>query len=100
MDRTIIIAEAGVNHNGDFNLAKKLVDVAGDAGVDYVKFQTFKTESLVTKSSTQAAYQIENTTKEESQFNMLKGLELSYDEFNELQIYCNDKDEVTSKCSV
>lgn len=86
-----IIAEAGVNHNGDINLAKKLIDIAVDAGVDAVKFQTWKTELLVTKEAIQAQYQSENTGKKESQYEMLKRLELSYDEFRELKKYCNSK---------
>ena len=86
-----IIAEAGVNHNGDINIAKKLIDVAVDAGADAVKFQTWKTELLVTKEATQAKYQTENTGKKESQFDMLKRLELSYDEFRELKKYCDKK---------
>lgn len=84
-----IIAEAGVNHNGDINLAKKLIDVAAEAGVDAVKFQTWKTELLVTKDAKQAEYQTENTQTEESQFDMLKKLELSYDDFTELKQYCD-----------
>ncbi|MCJ8327983.1 MAG: N-acetylneuraminate synthase [Campylobacterales bacterium] len=99
-----IIAEAGVNHNGDINLAKKLIDVAVEAGVDAVKFQTWKTELLVTKDAKQASYQIENTQIEESQFDMLKKLELSYDDFIELKEYCDKSkimflstpDEITS----
>ena len=86
-----IIAEAGVNHNGDIKLAKKLIDVAVDAGVDAVKFQTWKTELIVTKEAKQAEYQTENTQKEESQFDMLKRLELSYDDFLELKNYCDKK---------
>ena len=69
MKKTLIIAEAGVNHNGSIEIAKKLIDVAVDAGVDYVKFQTFKTENVISKSAKKATYQIENTGKaEESQF--------------------------------
>lgn len=86
-----IIAEAGVNHNGDINLAKKLIDVAIDSGVDAVKFQTWKTELIATKEVKQATYQTENTGQEESQFDMLKRLELSYNEFRELKQYCDDK---------
>jgi N,N'-diacetyllegionaminate synthase len=86
-----IIAEAGVNHNGDINLAKKLIDVAVEADADAVKFQTWKTELLVTKEAVQAQYQIQNTKIEESQYNMLKKLELSYDDFEELKIYCDSK---------
>ena len=86
-----IIAEAGVNHNGDINLAKKLVDMAVEAGVDAVKFQTWKTELLVTKEAQQAGYQTQNTKIKESQFDMLKRLELSYSEFRELKKYCDEK---------
>ena len=86
-----IIAEAGVNHNGDIELAKKLIDVAVDARVDAVKFQTWKTELLVTKEAKQAEYQTNNTQIEESQFDMLKKLELSYDDFEELKNYCDSK---------
>jgi len=88
----LIIAEAGVNHNGDIQLAKKLIDVAVEAGVDAVKFQTWKTELLVTKDAKQAEYQIENTQIEESQFDMLKKLELSYESFRELKKYCDEKE--------
>ncbi len=86
-----IIAEAGVNHNGNIKLAKKLIDAAVEAGVDAVKFQTWKTELLVTKEAKQAEYQTENTRIEESQFDMLKKLELSYDDFKELKNYCDSK---------
>lgn len=86
-----IIAEAGVNHNGDINLAKDLIDVAVEAGVDAVKFQTWKTELLVTQEAIQAEYQKENTGVEESQYEMLKKLELSYDDFKELKQYCDEK---------
>ncbi|MCY6370509.1 N-acetylneuraminate synthase [Clostridium ganghwense] len=87
-----IIAEAGVNHNGDIKLAKKLVDMAVYAGVDAVKFQTFKSEKLVTGYAQMAKYQKDNIGTEDSQFNMLKKLELSYDEFKELKKYCEDKE--------
>lgn len=87
-----IIAEAGVNHNGDINLAKKLIDVAKEAGADAVKFQTFKSEKLVTGYAKMAKYQKDNIGEEESQFNMLKKLELSYDNFFELKKYCDEKD--------
>lgn len=83
-----IIAEAGVNHNGKLDLALKLCDAAKDAGVDAVKFQTWKTENIVTAQARQAAYQTENTGKEESQYDMLKNLELSYDHFRTIQDYC------------
>lgn len=88
-NKTFIIAEAGVNHNGDINLAKKLIDVAVKAGVDAVKFQTWKTELLVTEDAKMAKYQIENSKVEESQFEMLKRLELSYNDFIELKNYCD-----------
>ena len=83
-----IIAEAGVNHNGKLDLALKLCDAAKEAGVDAVKFQTWKTENIVTARARQAAYQTENTGVEESQFDMLKKLELSYDHFRYIQDYC------------
>ena len=85
-----IIAEAGVNHNGDKNLAFRLCDAAKAAGVDAVKFQTWKTEKIVTKSAELAEYQENNITdKSASQFEMLKQLELSYNEFVEVRDYCN-----------
>lgn len=77
MNRTIIIAEAGVNHNGSLDLAKQLVEKAAGAGADYVKFQTFRTENLVTGNASKADYQIQNTGNNDSQFAMLKKLELS-----------------------
>jgi len=83
-----IIAEAGVNHNGSFNLACKLVDAAKAAGVDCIKFQTFKSENLVSHTAQKAEYQ-KNTTGEGSQVDMLKKLELSYDEFLALKEYCD-----------
>lgn len=83
-----IIAEAGVNHNGKLDLALKLCDAAKETGVDAVKFQTWKTENIVTAQARQAAYQTENTGKEESQYDMLKNLELSYDHFRTIQDYC------------
>ena len=92
MQKVIIIAEAGVNHNGDINIAKKLIDVAVEAGVDYVKFQTFKSENLVSKSAKKANYQIENTKNAtENQLQMLKKLELSHEQHNELVNYCKQK---------
>lgn len=91
MSKVLIIAEAGVNHNGDISLAKKLVDKAFEAGADIVKFQTFKAEYLVTKSAKMADYQTQNTKIEESQFSMLKKLELSEAEFIELKKYSENK---------
>ena len=89
--KVFIIAEAGVNHNGSVELAKKLIDVAVEAGVDAVKFQTFKTENLVSKNAQKAAYQKETTDEDESQFDMIKKLELDIDTHNELIRYCNAK---------
>ena len=86
-----IIAEAGVNHNGSITLVKKLIDVAVEAGVDAVKFQTFKTENLVSKDAVKAAYQKETTEAEESQFDMLKKLELDVQSHHELISYCQLK---------
>ena len=92
MNKVIIIAEAGVNHNGDIELAKKLIDVAVMAEVDYVKFQTFKPENLVSKVAKKAEYQIKNTqNSSEGQFEMLKKLELSHDQHHELIAYCKKK---------
>jgi len=89
--RVLIIAEAGVNHNGDIKLAKKLIDVAIEAGVDYVKFQTFKAEALVTKTADRADYQNVNTRDQDSQFAMLKKLELTTEMHTELIHYCTHK---------
>ncbi|WP_445765674.1 N-acetylneuraminate synthase [Rheinheimera sp.] len=86
---TLIIAEAGVNHNGDEKLAFQLVDKAYEAGVDIVKFQTFKAKNLVTAQALQADYQVTNTGKQESQLAMLSRLELSYDAHHQLVAYCN-----------
>ena len=83
-----IIAEAGVNHNGRLDLALKLCDAAKEAGVDAVKFQTWKTEKIGTKSAAKAAYQEENTGCDQSQFEMLKELELSYTDFEKINDYC------------
>jgi len=86
-----IIAEAGVNHNGDINLAKKLVDVAKDAGVDAVKFQTFKSEGVVIEECEIADYARENMGKNIKQIDMIKKLELKYEDFVELKRYCDKK---------
>ncbi|MGY3795203.1 N-acetylneuraminate synthase [uncultured Aquimarina sp.] len=92
MRKTLIIAEAGVNHNGDINLAKKLIDAAAIAGVDYVKFQTFNSKKLVSKNAQKAAYQKENTgNASESQLAMLQKLELSKEMHLELIKYCDSK---------
>ena len=89
MEHTLIIAEAGVNHNGRLDLALKLCDEAKKAGADVVKFQTWKTEKIITRNVAQADYQTENTGKQESQFDMLKRLELSYDDFKKIKEYCD-----------
>ena len=90
IDRCVIIAEAGVNHNGNLNLALQLCDEAKKSGADVIKFQTWKTENMITKSVAQADYQVKNTGKIESQFDMLKKLELSYDEFRIIKKHCDD----------
>jgi len=86
-----IIAEAGVNHNGDFELAKKLIDVAKESGADAVKFQTFKTENVVTKYASMAEYQEKNIGKKETMQEMIKKLEINYDDFDKLKNYCDEK---------
>lgn len=91
MKRTLIIAEAGVNHNGDIAKAKALIDKGAEAGVDYVKFQTFKAGNLVTKQAKRAAYQDKNTQDNDSQYEMLKKLELSQKDHQELIDYCTQK---------
>ncbi len=92
MRHTIIIAEAGVNHNGSIDIAKRLIEEAATAGVDYIKFQTFKTENLVSKSARKADYQQKNmNSDDDSQFNMLKKLELSQEQHEELIRYCKIK---------
>lgn len=90
MKHVLIIGEAGVNHNGSMEMAKQLIDAAAIAGVDYVKFQTFKAEKLVTKDAKQAEYQQRNA-KDDSQYAMLKKLELSEAQHEELIAYCKEK---------
>ncbi|MCF6365362.1 MAG: N-acetylneuraminate synthase [Bacteroidales bacterium] len=87
-----IIAEAGVNHNGDIETAKKLIDAAANAGVDYVKFQTFKAEQTVSKLAPKAEYQTENTNNKESQFDMIKKLELDKATHIELIKHCKKRE--------
>jgi len=92
MEKTIIIAEAGVNHNGSMELAKQLIDVAAFAGVDYVKFQTFITENIVTQSAKKAEYQQKNMNDvNNSQYQMLKKLELNEEQHYELIDYCKQQ---------
>ena len=91
MSAVYIIAEAGVNHNGSLDRAKKMIDVAASTGVDAVKFQTFIAESLVTRTAVKADYQRQATDATESQFSMLKKLELSLSDFEELKARCEEK---------
>jgi len=89
--KTFIIAEAGVNHNGSIQTAKKMIDAARVTGADAIKFQTFKAEQLVTGSAVKAEYQKRTTGRNESQFEMLRRLELGMDEHEQLIDYCNKK---------
>jgi N,N'-diacetyllegionaminate synthase len=88
--KVVIIAEAGVNHNGDIQIAKTLIDVAAQAGADFVKFQTFKTERIVTQTAAKARYQKVTTGATESQYEMLKRLELSDEMHHELFDHCQE----------
>ena len=91
MKHVFIIAEAGVNHNGSLELAKELVDIAAESGADAVKFQTFKTEKIISRYAPKAEYQIKTTGEMESQLEMVKKLELSSSQFLELAEYCSVK---------
>lgn len=91
LDHIYIIAEAGVNHNGCVKTARKMVDEAVKAGADAIKFQTFKAENFVTKSAGKAEYQVKDGSSSESQFEMIKRLELGAEEHKELQGYCLSK---------
>jgi len=91
MDEVFVIAEAGVNHNGSLALAKKLIDVAVEAGADAVKFQTFQADKLVGRSAQKAEYQKQTTSKNESQYEMIKKLELDEHAHRELIRYCHEK---------
>jgi len=89
-EKCLIIAEAGVNHNGKLDLALKLCDSAKETGADIIKFQTWKTENLLTRNVELAEYQLENTGKQETQFDMLKKLELSYEDFRVIKQHCDE----------
>ena len=91
MKKVFIIAEVGVNHNGSLEIAKKLIDVAKECGADAVKFQTFKAERLVSKKAAKADYQKNTTDSGESQYEMIKKLELDLDDHKELISYCKEK---------
>ncbi len=91
MNKVIIIAEAGVNHNGSLETAKKLIDAAVNAGVDYVKFQTINADKMVTKAAKRATYQDTNTGNSDSHYEMLKKLELSENNHKDLISYCDSK---------
>lgn len=90
-NKVFIIAEAGVNHNGSMELAKKLIDIAVEAKVDAVKFQTFIAKNVISSSAKMADYQLVNTGIEESQLDMVKKLQLRFEDFIDLQKYCNAK---------
>ncbi|KPK41118.1 MAG: pseudaminic acid synthase, partial [Omnitrophica WOR_2 bacterium SM23_29] len=91
MNRVFIVAEAGVNHNGSLRVAKKMIEVAAAAGCDAIKFQTFRAENIVTKNASKTRYQIDNTDAGESQYEMLKKLELSPANHEELFSFCLKK---------
>ena len=88
---TLIIAEAGVNHNGDIGMARQLIDAAAEAGADLVKFQTFRADRLVTTSAKKAAYQMATTAADESQHEMIRRLELSEAMHDELIAHCRQR---------
>ncbi len=90
--KVFIIAEAGDNHNGNIELAYRLVDVAKEAGADCVKFQTFITEEVVSVYAEKAEYQKQNTDSNDNQYEMIKKLELSFEDFKKIKKYCDDKE--------
>ena len=92
--KVFIIAEVGINHNGSINLAKKLINVASKAGADAVKFQTFKTENVVVKNAKKANYQKNDNEKNQSQFELIKKLELSAKTHKKLINYCKKKKQI------
>ncbi|EAK6936224.1 N,N'-diacetyllegionaminate synthase [Campylobacter jejuni] len=92
MKKTLIIAEAGVNHNGDLNLAKKLIEIAADSGADFVKFQSFKAKNCISTKAKKAPYQLKTTASDESQLQMVQKLELDLKAHKELILHakkCN-----------
>ncbi len=89
MEKILIVAEAGVNHNGRIDLACRLIDAAAEAGADYVKFQTWKSEAIISKYAKKAAYQKETTGPEESMLDMVRKLELSFEDFRRLKDHCD-----------
>ena len=91
MKKTLIIAEAGVNHNGDMNKAMKLVDSAKSCGADVIKFQTYSSNQIVIPNAPKAKYQIKNGLKKENMYQMLKKYELSFKNFEFLKKYCKKK---------
>lgn len=92
IERVLIIAEIGVNHNGDITLAKKMIDAAKDSGADAVKFQTFTAEALASRNTPKVEYQLSTTNVHETHFEMLRGLELGRQEHYELADYCRQRD--------
>jgi len=92
MRKVFIIAEAGVNHNGSLEMAKEMIDIAAESGADAIKFQTFISENCITEGAAKPQYQKETTDIHQSQLEMVKKLELSFDDFIELKKYCEKKD--------
>lgn len=92
MAKVFIIAEAGVNHNGDLNLAKKLIDIASEAGVDAIKFQSFKADKIVSRYAGKASYQKKTTDNIETQYDMIQRLELNEEQHIQLYTYCKNKE--------
>jgi N,N'-diacetyllegionaminate synthase len=90
MNKVIIIAEAGVNHNGDYELAKQLVVAAKESGADYVKFQTARPELVISRYAPKAEYQMGTTKKEESQLDMCRAIHLPLTDYKPLKEYCDE----------
>lgn len=96
--KTFIVAEAGVNHNGNLDMAKKMIVEAKKCGADAIKFQHFTADQLVTKKATKAIYQIKNTGNNKSQYEMLKKLELKENDYFELKKTCKKKNSIYFLC--